>query len=291
MKPLTVSLLLFVPFALGARYYFVCETLRWCDRDYAAATTSAGAEPARTTSLALPDGATLTLALGALPGTSLAPPRSRATEAALDSLASALQRYPEHDLRIAGPLPADAGARAHDYFDDLGIARAADLGARLQRRGIAGERLDLASYEPAAHEAPVLRLGLGLPRSAAPAAALPSGEHLLDSTALLGLRFATNSTALSPTPEFRAYATELVGALAARPELTLTLTGHTDDRAAAAFNDSLGLWRARAVARYLEQLGYAREIRVRTAGEREPVAPNATPEGRYRNRRVAVRID
>ena len=119
---------------------------------------------------------------------------------------------------------------------------------------------------------------------------LPEGEILLDSMAFLGLRFGTNSTALEPTPEFVDYATELVEALNGRPNLRLTLIGHTDDQAETSHNDSLGFWRAQAVARYFTQIGLRSPVGISTRGEREPVAPNTTPEGRYLNRRVEARI-
>lgn len=41
----------------------------------------------------------------------------------------------------------------------------------------------------------------------------------------------------------------------------------------------------------VQQVGYDRPITVLSWGERQPVAPNDTPEGRFANRRVEVRID
>jgi len=177
------------------------------------------------------------------------------------------------------------------YFRNLGVARAAEVAGELQRRGVAGERLDLSAYPVTGEQSVVLRLALVPKTENFSRKAYSPAETLIDSTALLGLRFETNSTALSPSDEFVSYAADLVEALNARPELSLELIGHTDNRAEPVFNDSLGLWRAQAVARYLNQLGLERSISVATRGERNPIADNSTPEGRYLNRRVEVRID
>jgi len=69
----------------------------------------------------------------------------------------------------------------------------------------------------------------------------------------------------------------------------LVVTGHTDSRGTDAYNEDLGLRRARNVASVLEE---ARSCpvppTVRTRGAKDPVGPNATDEGRGFNRRVEV---
>ena len=73
--------------------------------------------------------------------------------------------------------------------------------------------------------------------------------------------------------------------------LTIELEGHTDWVGSDAYNERLGLARAETVKRYLMgQLGYpADRISVISFGERDPVAPNTTREGRARNRRVVIK--
>ena len=66
--------------------------------------------------------------------------------------------------------------------------------------------------------------------------------------------------------------------------------GHTDSVGPAAYDEGLGLRRARATRDYLIALGIAAErLRVESFGERRPGDDNATPEGRARNRRVELR--
>jgi outer membrane protein OmpA-like peptidoglycan-associated protein len=67
--------------------------------------------------------------------------------------------------------------------------------------------------------------------------------------------------------------------------------GHTDSIGSDAYNLKLSTRRAEAVKDYLVSKGIsARRIRVEGRGEAEPVASNATAEGRAQNRRVELRL-
>lgn len=79
------------------------------------------------------------------------------------------------------------------------------------------------------------------------------------------------------------------------PEARVTIGGHTDAKGDDAYNEALSLRRARAVADSLAgPAGHA--LAAEGFGERQPVAPNARPdggddpEGRQKNRRVEIRI-
>ena len=284
MKPIIVSFLLFVPFVLGARYYFVCQTLQWCARE------SLAAPAISEVAVELPDGTARTLHLPTYASGAADFPRTAISLQLIDTLTALLQRYDER-LVVDAPFQASEPRVEQGHYRNLGLARAANLAQALQRRGIPGERIELLSHPAAAGEDLALRLGF---EEAGPAftldAALATGV-LPDSIALHGLRFETNSTALSPNEALNEYALQLVDALQLDTTRQLTLIGHTDSRADKVFNDSLGRWRAEAVARYLQQLGYTRPITTESQGERQPLATNATADGRYLNRRVEVRID
>ncbi len=72
---------------------------------------------------------------------------------------------------------------------------------------------------------------------------------------------------------------------------TLIATGHTDSVGSDAYNDALSLRRANAVKAYLVSKGVESErVLVEGKGERQPVATNATKEGRAQNRRVVVEL-
>ena len=71
----------------------------------------------------------------------------------------------------------------------------------------------------------------------------------------------------------------------------VSITGYTDNVGEAAFNSTLSLQRAQAVRDQLVSLGGdPQKYQVNGAGESNPIADNATPEGRAKNRRVEVAI-
>ncbi len=73
--------------------------------------------------------------------------------------------------------------------------------------------------------------------------------------------------------------------------LHVRVEGHTDDRHTDAYNQLLSERRAAAVVRYLEAAGIdAKRLSSRGYGESQPIADNATEEGRQRNRRVVFVI-
>jgi len=74
-------------------------------------------------------------------------------------------------------------------------------------------------------------------------------------------------------------------------DTNILVEGHTDSSGDAAYNDQLSVRRAESVATYLAFLEVARErFSVIGYGEAQPVADNATPEGRAQNRRVEIAI-
>lgn len=67
------------------------------------------------------------------------------------------------------------------------------------------------------------------------------------------------------------------------------MVGHTDSTGTPDYNAQLSLARARAVQGALQPaVGPAVSLTATGRGEREPVADNATPDGRTQNRRVTV---
>lgn len=71
--------------------------------------------------------------------------------------------------------------------------------------------------------------------------------------------------------------------------LGVVVEGHSDSQGSPKYNQKLSLRRAEAVTDYLVRLGIDRgRIVTIGKGSGEPVATNATPEGRMKNRRVVL---
>jgi outer membrane protein OmpA-like peptidoglycan-associated protein len=95
----------------------------------------------------------------------------------------------------------------------------------------------------------------------------------------------------SPLPEANASLQRLALLLNERPERRIRIEGHTDSTGAEEFNLRLSQERAEAVRRALEERGVSPErISASGRGEQSPVAPNNSPAGRMKNRRVEVTI-
>ena len=84
---------------------------------------------------------------------------------------------------------------------------------------------------------------------------------------------------------------QLVLFMRSNPEVKISITGHTDNIGAQAYNLELSNNRARSVVEYLLKEGVA-PIRVsyKGLGASEPVADNETEEGRAMNRRTELLI-
>jgi len=74
------------------------------------------------------------------------------------------------------------------------------------------------------------------------------------------------------------------------PDLVIEVRGYTDNRGSAAYNLRLSQRRAEAVMQYLQQHGLTNQISAKGYGKADPIADNATKDGRLANRRVTLQI-
>lgn len=139
-------------------------------------------------------------------------------------------------------------------------------------------RFDAAAAESKANAAALAALA-ALPADA-PAAALLAALNLAV------VNFATGSSDIpsSAQPLLDAAAR----ALAAQPaDMRIVVNGHTDNRGLPEANLALSVQRAEAVRAALVARGVpAERLTAVGHGDRQPVASNATDEGRFRNRRI-----
>ena len=93
-------------------------------------------------------------------------------------------------------------------------------------------------------------------------------------------------------PKFEALLNLGAAALHLLPESTLVVTGHTDDVGSVEANLALSQARAQIVVDWMVGRGIAPgRVIARGAGEAEPIADNATPEGREANRRIEAVLE
>lgn len=101
--------------------------------------------------------------------------------------------------------------------------------------------------------------------------------------------FEVDSARLRPGAERRLDV--LAGYLTSERGVQVRVDGHTDSTASDAYNLQLSRARAQSVADALVAAGVEpRRLRVEGFGESQPVADNATAEGRQRNRRVEITL-
>lgn len=104
------------------------------------------------------------------------------------------------------------------------------------------------------------------------------------------ITFATDSAVIAGS--FTGTLSQLASTLAQYDKTTITVRGYTDNTGSAAYNQRLSQDRANSVASYLSRSGVpASRIQAIGYGMSNPVASNATPEGRAQNRRVEISIN
>lgn len=106
--------------------------------------------------------------------------------------------------------------------------------------------------------------------------------------------FATNKSEFNPAKltQIEAELKEYVEYLQANPNKKVTISGHTDNRGTRALNQALSTARANTVKAYLISKGISADrIHAKGYGFDQPVADNATAEGRAQNRRVELDIE
>jgi len=105
--------------------------------------------------------------------------------------------------------------------------------------------------------------------------------------AVYGIHFDTGKSVI--LPDSGQILGEIVKLLQQNPDLKLRVEGHTDNQGNAAANQALSEKRAQAVVAWLAAHGIpATSLTAKGFGQAQPVADNATEDGRAKNRRVEL---
>ncbi|WP_248679836.1 DUF3034 family protein [Sinimarinibacterium sp. CAU 1509] len=116
-----------------------------------------------------------------------------------------------------------------------------------------------------------------------------SGCAVGDTVVLYGVHFEFDKSTL--TDDAESLLNQVADALIKRPDIKVEIAGHTDSKGSDAYNQSLSEARTVSVMNYLAAHGVASDrMRAVGYGESQPVADNATDEGRALNRRVELRM-
>jgi len=104
---------------------------------------------------------------------------------------------------------------------------------------------------------------------------------------LKGVNFEHDSAVL--TAHAKMVLKHVAKSLKNRPDIKVTVAGHTDSNGSAAYNKMLSQRRADSVRRHLASMGVkAANLKAKGFGEEKPIAPNNTRAGRAENRRVEL---
>jgi outer membrane protein OmpA-like peptidoglycan-associated protein len=105
------------------------------------------------------------------------------------------------------------------------------------------------------------------------------------------ITFDSNSTALKATQDTQFTIDTIVKAIQAQAYGTVVVVGHADSSGNSVKNQQLALDRAITVTNTFNSKGIdARKVRAEGRGDKEPLADNATPQGRAKNRRVEITV-
>ena len=107
----------------------------------------------------------------------------------------------------------------------------------------------------------------------------------------LDVYFEVNKSSIAKTAEIDTFLVTAKKYLAKKTDEKLLVTGHTDSDGSDELNQKLSLKRAEIAKQLLVKDGFnTSQIEVAGMGEKEPIAPNDTPENKAKNRRATIRL-
>lgn len=223
-------------------------------------------------------------------------PISDSVNAGIDKLKLFFEENPNQKLLITGYATSDE--KNTSAFPNLGFARANDLKNYFISKGFPASKFDLNGEikDKWAMSADTLlgpanfKIFTIEQDKATPQTDWNALKQKLNANPLV-LYFNTGQSEINLTPEERQKVADLVHYLDNVEGSKLSAIGHTDNAGNRDTNVKLGLERANFAKEYLVKNGVAtNRIETSSKGPDEPIADNATPEGKAKNRRTVVTI-
>jgi outer membrane protein OmpA-like peptidoglycan-associated protein len=221
-------------------------------------------------------------------------------------LANILETNPETQLQIIGHYTrheAQTLSRRQGRFPNLGRSRALSLVDILhQEYKVPRERLfvkyELVEGDSLHQPLSFQLLGLRFAKLNQDSSFLQQVQTSVKRVTYtdLSANFDSGSKQFQPGPDFQVYVDSLKAHFDRHPRAYLLITGHTDSKGEAKYNQQLGLSRAQAVRDYLLRQGVKAKIQTQSKGESELLLPDVAEDGAFieeamaKNRRVQLEI-
>ena len=212
----------------------------------------------------------------------------------IEALKADWQKNPSQKLLITGYC--NANEKNTSAFPNLGFARANKVKEYLISKGLPSDKLEINGiindtkadkgivYGPITYE-------LSTVDDKAPKEDWAKLKAEINATPLT-VYFETNQSHLNLSPEEREKVTKIVRYLDNVKDAKLAIIGHTDNVGSRDINIKLSKGRADFVAEYFTKNGVSAErMATSSKGPDEPIADNATAEGKAKNRRTVVTLE
>jgi outer membrane protein OmpA-like peptidoglycan-associated protein len=306
MRTFIIGFVVFLLYAIPARWHYVCQIRNLCE-DKPTETTAIASKivskiPNRTNDLMLKAGDSTLLTGYEQFGFSPNSAELQLTDnnnKYLSGMADYLKANPDARVSIIGNYFDDEKVTSGTY-DNLGIARAAAIRDRLvSEYGFDTNRFKVDNKEIKKGNSDYLDVpieyGIIVPKLNAKASGeveLAEASYTFERMTFSDINFEYNSAVFNPSKSFSVYADSVKQYLAANPKKALTIVGHADNRGSDETNRVLGLRRANNVIIYLrDKKGIdLKRMDSDSKGEKKPIVPNTNEANWRKNRRVEVII-
>jgi outer membrane protein OmpA-like peptidoglycan-associated protein len=209
----------------------------------------------------------------------------------LDSLTRVMEKDTFVFLTITGLYRPSELGKGSGMFEDLGMARAAEVRKLIAQRGLSEEKISLDS-KPGMDEdlTQPLEFMLYSDRGGAPEE-YTKIQYTFTNMTFSDANFEKGKSVFKPGEALITYADSVKTYLELNPDKILTIIGHCDTDGTDQYNLELGKDRAEEAKKYFIDLGVVATINTISKGESEPAFPNDSEINMQKNRRVNFVIE